>query len=155
MVRRRCRGRQRKGHEVVVKLLVEKGADMESKDSSGRTPLWYAATKAVAQLLIEKGADVESKDEWGRTPLSIAAENGQDAVIQLLIEKGADVDSKDSYGQTRATAFRHEGVVQLLEAGRRNGAGKRKRKEEEDRPGVINEGYRERALPWWVKKRIE
>ena len=32
MARRRCRGQQRTGHEAVVKLLLEKGADVESKD---------------------------------------------------------------------------------------------------------------------------
>ena len=31
------------GHEAVVKLLLEKGADVESKDSDGQTPLSWAA----------------------------------------------------------------------------------------------------------------
>ena len=54
------------------------------------------------KLLLEKGADVESKDRhYGRTPLSWAAENGHEAVVKLLLEKGADVESKDqTYGQT-------------------------------------------------------
>jgi ankyrin repeat protein len=63
----------------VVKLLLKKGADVESKDSRGRTPLSWAAEKGheeVMELLLEKGADVESKDtEYGQTPLSWAAEN--------------------------------------------------------------------------------
>jgi ankyrin repeat protein len=34
------------GHEAVVKLLFEKGAELEPKDgSSGRTPLSWAAEK--------------------------------------------------------------------------------------------------------------
>ena len=88
-----------KGHEAVVKLLLEKGADVESKDRDyGQTPLSWAAEKgheAVVKLLLEKGADVESKDKDGRTPLSWAAENGHEAVVKLLLEKGADVESKD------------------------------------------------------------
>jgi ankyrin repeat protein len=61
-----------------VKLLFEKGADVESKDGyCGRTPLWWAAEdghEAVVKLLLEKGADVESKDRYcGHTPLSWAA----------------------------------------------------------------------------------
>jgi ankyrin repeat protein len=48
------------GHEAVVKLLLEKGADMERKSSNGRTPLWWAAEgghEAVMKLLLEKGAE--------------------------------------------------------------------------------------------------
>ena len=48
------------GHEAVVKLLLEKGADIERKYSNDRTPFQYAAWKghkAVMKLLLEKGAE--------------------------------------------------------------------------------------------------
>jgi ankyrin repeat protein len=56
----------------VVELLLEKGADMESEDGSGQTPLWWAAKyghEAVVRLLLEKGADVDSKFRSCQTPL--------------------------------------------------------------------------------------
>jgi hypothetical protein len=114
-----------KGNEAVVKLLLEKGADLESKDKKyGRTPLSWAAEsghKAVEGTkleskskhgqtslswaarkgykavvkLLEKGADLESKDNYGQTPLSYAAERGDEAVVKLLLEKGAELESKD------------------------------------------------------------
>jgi ankyrin repeat protein len=65
MVKRRCRGAE-KGHAAVVKLLLESGADLESKDNSSQTPLSWAAEnghEAVAKPLIGKGADLESKDK--------------------------------------------------------------------------------------------
>ena len=31
------------GHEAVVNLLLEKGAELDSKDNHGLTPLFYAA----------------------------------------------------------------------------------------------------------------
>jgi ankyrin repeat protein len=40
---------------------------------------------AVVRLLLEKGAELESKDtEWGWTPLSWAAEKGHGAVVKPL-----------------------------------------------------------------------
>ncbi|EXK24138.1 hypothetical protein FOMG_19122 [Fusarium oxysporum f. sp. melonis 26406] len=112
------------GHRVIVKQLLEKGAEIEAKDSEyGGTPLSWAAGnghKATVKLLLEKGAGVESKDEFGRTPLWWAAGNGHEAVVKLLLEKGAGVESKDKiYGQTplsRATENGHEAVVKMLVA---------------------------------------
>ena len=49
------------------------------------------------KLLLEKGAELESKDNrYGRTPLSWAAANGHEAVVKLLLEKGAELESKDN-----------------------------------------------------------
>jgi ankyrin repeat protein len=44
----------------------------------------------MVKLLLEKGADLESKDTRGRTLLSLASENGCEMVVKLLREKGAD-----------------------------------------------------------------
>jgi ankyrin repeat protein len=43
----------------------------------------------IVQLLIEKSANVKSKDRFSQTPLSWAAEIGHQEIVQLLIEKGA------------------------------------------------------------------
>ena len=71
-----------------MKLLLEKGAELESEDKDyGQTPLWWAAEnghEAVVKLLREKGAELESKDKNGRTPLWWAARNGHEAVVKLL-----------------------------------------------------------------------
>ncbi|KAL6406233.1 hypothetical protein AUP68_10402 [Ilyonectria robusta] len=92
------------GHEMVVKLLLENGADTEATDKhSGWTPLLHAAVEgheAVVKLLIEKGAKCEAKDNGGRTPLLWAAQNGYGAVVKLLLENGAKTESKDNRGRT-------------------------------------------------------
>jgi ankyrin repeat protein len=41
----------------------------------------------VVKLLLGKGADLESKDNSSQTPLSLAAWYGHEAVMQLLLEK--------------------------------------------------------------------
>jgi ankyrin repeat protein len=46
--------------------------------------------EAVVKLLLEKGAELETKDkDYGWTPLSWAALGGHEAVVKLLLEKGA------------------------------------------------------------------
>ena len=108
------------GHEAVVRLLLEKGAAIESKDDYRRTPLSRAAEgghEAVVRRLLEKGAAIESKDDYRRTPLSRAAEEGHEAVVQLLLEKGASIESTDYRGQTVlswAAEGGHEAMVRLL-----------------------------------------
>ena len=79
-----------RGHEEVVKLLLEKdGVDPDSKDSSGQTPLSLAAIsgneEVVKLLLATEKVDPDSKDsEYRQTPLSWAAGRGHEAVVKLL-----------------------------------------------------------------------
>jgi ankyrin repeat protein len=40
----------------------------------------------VARLLVEKGADIHTKNICGRTALYLAAEGGYKAVARLLVE---------------------------------------------------------------------
>lgn len=111
------------GHEGVVRLLLEKGADIESMDNEyGQMPLIWAAGRGhagIVQLLLENGADVESRDnKYGRTSLSWVAQVGNEGVLQVLLENGANIEFKDKeYGRTPlswAAEGGHEGVVQLL-----------------------------------------
>ncbi|KAJ6439191.1 Serine/threonine-protein phosphatase 6 regulatory ankyrin repeat subunit A [Purpureocillium lavendulum] len=108
------------GHETVVQVLVEKGADINANGRYGRTPLSWAAEdghEAVVRLLVEKGADIDAKGRYGLTPLLGAAENGHEAVVRLLVEKGGDINAKGEDGQTPlsgAAENGHEAVVRLL-----------------------------------------
>ncbi|EXL39950.1 hypothetical protein FOCG_17452 [Fusarium oxysporum f. sp. radicis-lycopersici 26381] len=116
------------GLHVIVKLLLDKDAKIEAKDSEhGQTPLSWAAREgheAIVKLLLEKDADIEANDDEGYTPLSWAAAFGQVAVVNLLLEKGANIEAKDNRGRTplqAATEYGHEAVVTLLlEAGQRS-----------------------------------
>ena len=42
--------------------------------------------EAVVKLLLDKGADVDSKDKDGRTQLFLAMANGHEAVVKLLVK---------------------------------------------------------------------
>jgi len=75
------------GHEAVVRLLLEQGADVEAKINDGWTALHEAARgghEAVVRLLLEKGADVEAKTDDGWKALHRAAGGGHEAVVRLL-----------------------------------------------------------------------
>jgi ankyrin repeat protein len=43
----------------------------------------------TVKLLIEKGADLEIADKQGNTPLMIAKDNSYEEIIELLMEAGA------------------------------------------------------------------
>ncbi|KAJ5552381.1 hypothetical protein N7494_001759 [Penicillium frequentans] len=92
-----------RGQKAIIKLLVERGADLEVNDEYSRTPLHHAArcgSDTVAKLLLEEGADLEAKDGDFRTPLQHAAMRGHEAVLKLLLEEGADSEAKDKYSRT-------------------------------------------------------
>jgi ankyrin repeat protein len=88
-----------KEHATVVELLLQKGAELDSKDKEyGQTALHVTAEnghEAVLKLLIEKDSvDPDSKYTfYSWTPLWWAAANGYEAVVKLLLEKGADLKS--------------------------------------------------------------
>lgn len=81
-----------KGHEIVVRLLLEKGEELESRDKDGRTLLLCAGTngqEAAVKLLLDKAVDVNSKDEGGQTPLS--QQLGITPVLSILSRLCSDI----------------------------------------------------------------
>ncbi len=79
----------REGHFDVVRLLVERGADLERADDNGVTPLINAILNAslfrvsrtgasehlaIASLLLDAGANVNASDWYGETPLWAAVD---------------------------------------------------------------------------------
>lgn len=88
-----------KNHEVIVKLLVEKGATVDFGDYQGRTPLHEAAYyghRSLVEFFLEKGHPVDPLDNFGMTPLFRAVEAGRDEVIELLISRKAQINLLDS-----------------------------------------------------------
>ena len=74
-----------------MRELLELGADMNTVDDLGRTPLHYAVKQNnldVARLLLEQGAWMNVRDKYGATPLNDAARSNQE-MADLLISYGA------------------------------------------------------------------
>ena len=89
------------GHIEKVKRMVERGTDINTRDSYGRTALHIASAEnhnIDMQILIELGADINAQDKQGRTPLMYAAADGKKNAVALLVSKTADVNIKDVDG---------------------------------------------------------
>jgi ankyrin repeat protein len=80
------------GSIETMRLLIEKGADVNARSAGNATALMWAATDpAKIALLVDKGADVNAVSELGHTPLMLAAmSDNSSAIVRLLLERGAD-----------------------------------------------------------------
>jgi ankyrin repeat protein len=95
-------------HEAVLhnataaEVLIEVGADPNSRDDSGASPLDEAAWRgsaAKAALLLDGGAKIDAPDtRTGATPLNEAAFRGHIEVVELLLAHGAEASIKDHAG---------------------------------------------------------
>jgi ankyrin repeat protein len=82
----------------VFRLLLDRGADINSCDEQDCTPLHHAATGGhteLCQLLLERGADPNTLDKRGRSPLYQAAGGEQIQSCRLLLDYGADLETID------------------------------------------------------------
>ena len=105
----------------VVKLLVERGANVNAVDTFDHTPLHEAVLKGnvtiIAALLAVKAVNVDAKCKHGMTPLLLAARAGKAEIVKLLCDRGADLEAKDPRQMTAlmwAAASGHTSVVETL-----------------------------------------
>ncbi len=100
------------GQSPTVKLLIEKGADPNARDQTGKTALMFAAGRAdypAVACLVEHGANLDAADPFGATALHEAARAGDMEMIRLLLKLGASGDLRDGRGRTPAACARESG----------------------------------------------
>lgn len=87
----------------IVALLLEAGADTETKDSMGNTPLhntilYYPSTMRTLDLLLAKGANVSIKNNEGSLPFHLSDDKDVKFVLKELKKSqkiaAAEVDKK-------------------------------------------------------------
>jgi serine/threonine-protein phosphatase 6 regulatory ankyrin repeat subunit B len=85
----------------LVAALLDYGADVHGRDTSGDTPLHLAACtgkQETVRLLLDRGADINAQDRHGQTALMVAVTGDFAALVQELLERGADIDRQDNFG---------------------------------------------------------
>jgi ankyrin repeat protein len=110
------------GDAGMVEMLLEYGADVEARDSKGRSPLAIAAANAsnprIIVALLEAGADLEGADSKGATPLMMAALLENVDVVKVLLEYGASCEAVNNAG-SNATHYCSSGNEVILQSLRR------------------------------------
>lgn len=94
----------RLGDVATVKtVLAGKPELVNTKDTSGRTPLFRASeigNKELVEVLLSYKADINAKDNKGETPLNWMAMTGNRNGVEVLLSLGADVNAANNRGYT-------------------------------------------------------
>lgn len=94
------------GYEESVRIMIEMGADVNTKNSSGETPLSvcsFIENTPIVEILLKNGADPNICNKYGETALHKAYENPKNSteknhIISLLLSYGADPLAVDNLG---------------------------------------------------------
>lgn len=79
------------GNADIVRLVLDGGAAVDTRNRFGRTPLMVAATVgnvSAVRVLVAKGADVNATDNSGTTALQIAMDQGFEEIAAVLLHSG-------------------------------------------------------------------
>lgn len=107
--------------QKVLNMLLGKGVYLEETFEDGKTPIFYVRSLNALEQMVKAGADINKKDSSGKTLLSYFIEAKPLSYSKYLTEQGADVNAIEENGWTpvfRAAAGRD---ISLLEAMKNNG----------------------------------
>ncbi|MFW6211098.1 MAG: ankyrin repeat domain-containing protein [bacterium] len=89
----------------ILKMILEAGIDIDSRDMYGNTSLMVRAacgdTEGLKKL-IELGAGINCSSDNGMTPVMHAVRNGHYNTAAFLLKTGADIKIKDRSGKIAA-----------------------------------------------------
>ena len=108
------------GHEKVVQMLVDLGADVNAQGGEYGNALCAASAaghEKIVQILVDAGANVNAQGGSNGNALCAASATGHEKIVQILVDAGADVHTQGgSNGNAlhAASAGGHEKVVKIL-----------------------------------------
>lgn len=87
------------GNELIVKYLLDKGADVSAADWNGMTPVYHAVKGGHTNLIKtfrQKDADLNIQDHNGITPLLYSITKRRWNMVTSLVDNGADINIRSS-----------------------------------------------------------
>ncbi|MCI0611558.1 ankyrin repeat domain-containing protein [bacterium] len=98
--------------------LIKQGANVNSADDKGRTPLMYAAQagsqQAIEKLVKNHHADVNARDVNDQTALMKSAIMGKNDGVRFLLDNKAKIDAYDKFGRTALTYSARQNHTEVL-----------------------------------------
>ncbi|HEY0587816.1 MAG TPA: ankyrin repeat domain-containing protein [Pseudoduganella sp.] len=92
-------------NKPAVLALLEKGAQINRPGWTALHYAAAAGDLDIMKLLLERHANIDAASPTGTTPLMLAAREGQEDAAQLLLEQGADATLKDRAWREDAAEF--------------------------------------------------
>ena len=89
-----------KGHTAVIRRLIEGGSEVNQPGWSALLYAAMEGHLDTVKLLLEKGANPDSRAPSQLTPLMIASRNGHIKVVRALLAAKADPNAKNDRGDT-------------------------------------------------------
>ena len=112
------------GDLEMIQVLLDYGADVNAKESTGCTPLNFTLKyhfkdldPRVVPFLLERGSDPNVQANDGLTPLYRASVSGRIEIVHVLVEHGASVEVQDRQGKTPvdvASGEHRDEIIKLL-----------------------------------------
>jgi ankyrin repeat protein len=108
------------GHEKIVQVLLDRGANFNSPGGMYGTALQSASLgghENIVQILLDGGADVNAPDGDYGGALQAAAARGHGKIVQILLDQHADVNARGGeYGSPLQAASYggYENIVRTL-----------------------------------------
>jgi ankyrin repeat protein len=113
----------RRAHVDLVRLLLDRGAEINFASASGATALWIAARndrEEVVSLLLRSGADASRRLNHGTTALGSACVFGYVTVVQRLLQhtrahtRGRVLGNRDDGGRTALWLASINGYAEIV-----------------------------------------
>ncbi|KAB8276988.1 ankyrin repeat-containing domain protein [Aspergillus minisclerotigenes] len=104
----------RKGHDTMLKLLLEQDAYMDStilREMLNNAALY--GHESIVTLLLRRNNDASFEDHW-RISLSVAASNNHVGVVKIFLDKGINPDSWGYMGRTALSSAAYYGCEEVL-----------------------------------------